>query len=154
MQAERIARFILVKFSIVRKRRQLFLLSLFNSTMVFHRSENFATVCPSQRVQTQVLFKRARAMRAKTSNLYGFSCLAILLISIGTGCHLRPNFWSPPGDAETQQSRAVVHDPFPDNEAGPSLYGNRPSGFTTPWSESRRSQMTTPNRNTPTTFGY
>ena len=86
-------------------------------------------------------FVRAEAWLKNGWRVAAFS-LCILLFS--SGCHLRPDFWSPPGNLETQRSRAAVFDPFPDNDAGPSLYGNRPQGFSSPRSEPWRYQQDSP----------
>ena len=63
----------------------------------------------------------------------------ILLATCTTGCFRRyANGWmSPPGTIQDQRSQAVVHDPFPDNTAGPSLF-NRPWGYQNPHSQQRR----------------
>jgi hypothetical protein len=43
----------------------------------------------------------------------------------------RPS-WGAPGTIDEQQNRAVVHDPYPDNDAGPAIEGGRPRDFQKP----------------------
>jgi hypothetical protein len=67
-------------------------------------------------------------------------------ILCASGCHLRPQFREAPGTINYQRSRAVVHDPFPDNSIGPPVAGGRPFGFEHPLPEPVRIQSTTPAR--------
>ena len=67
-----------------------------------------------------------------------------LLLLLQGGCYLRPEFREAPGTLLYQRSRAVVHDPFPDNTIGPPVVGGRASGFEVPLSEPARLQSTTP----------
>jgi hypothetical protein len=63
-----------------------------------------------------------------------FSCL------LWAGCNLgRPN-WFNPGTIDTQQQRMFIHDPYADNEAGPTVEGGRPREFQRPPSEPTRTQ--------------
>ena len=71
--------------------------------------------------------------------------LGILLL-VFSGCGLRPQFRDAPGTINYQRSRAVLHDPFPDNSIGPPVDGGRPSGFERPLSEPVRVQSTSPAR--------
>lgn len=71
--------------------------------------------------------------------------LALLTLGLG-GCYLRPQFREAPGTINYQRSRAVVHDPFPDNSIGPPVDGGRPNGFERPLSEPVRIQSTTPSQ--------
>ncbi len=67
-----------------------------------------------------------------------------LLLLLQCGCYMRPEFREAPGTLLYQRSRAVVHDPFPDNTIGPPVVGGRASGFELPLSEPVRLQSTTP----------
>ena len=66
-------------------------------------------------------------------------CLMVAAIVVLTGCSARP-WWGPPGTIYQQRNNAVLHDPFPDNQAGPEIVGGRPMGFEQPWTEARNSQ--------------
>jgi hypothetical protein len=46
-----------------------------------------------------------------------------------------------PGNASTQRYNAVVHDPYPLNDAGPDVVGGRPLGYQNPVPEVVRGQM-------------
>lgn len=57
-----------------------------------------------------------------------------------SGCGLAwPSFYQP-GDLEHQRERAVLHDPYPDSDAGPEVVGGRPPDFRAPLSEPVRSR--------------
>lgn len=64
-------------------------------------------------------------------------------ISCLPGCHVNREF-GPPGDMNTQRTRALLHDPFPVNDVGPEITGVRPRGFDLPRSEIQKLQ-TSPN---------
>jgi len=64
-------------------------------------------------------------------------------ISCLPGCHVNRDF-GPPGDMNTQRTRALLHDPFPVNDVGPEIAGIRPRGFDLPRSEIQKLQ-TSPN---------
>ena len=65
------------------------------------------------------------------------------LVTCLPGCHVNREF-GPPGDMNTQRTRALVHDPFPVNDVGPEIGGIRPRGFDLPRSEIQKLQ-TSPN---------
>lgn len=68
-----------------------------------------------------------------------FSVLSLLLVVI-SGCGwMRPYGYSP-GDIHTQRNNAVLHDPYPDNDAGPEMVGVRPPSFQKPRDETIRSR--------------
>jgi hypothetical protein len=71
--------------------------------------------------------------------------VAILPLLAGLGCSIRPQFRDEQGTILYQRSRAVLHDPFPDNSIGPPVLGGRALGFEQPLSEPRRLQETSPN---------
>ena len=56
-----------------------------------------------------------------------------------SGCHMRPNF-GPQGSIGMQRNQAVLHDPFPSNDLGPTIEGGRPLGFEQPWAQARSNQ--------------
>ena len=65
------------------------------------------------------------------------------VVSCLAGCHVNRDF-APPGDMNTQRTRALLHDPFPVNDIGPEISGVRPRGFDLPRSEIQKLQ-TSPN---------
>ena len=73
------------------------------------------------------------------------ACLGVLLLAFG-GCNLRPHFREAPGTINYQRSRAVLHDPFPDNSIGPPVTSGRPFGFEQPLAEPVKVQSTSPAR--------
>jgi len=60
--------------------------------------------------------------------------VAVLILISFNGCYLRPNFGSP-GTIYQQRARAVLSDPFPNNDLGPEIVGGRPRGYDRPLSE-------------------
>jgi hypothetical protein len=70
--------------------------------------------------------------------------LAAGLILFPSGCYLRPGFREAPGTILYQRSRAVVHDPFPDNSIGPPVVGGRAFGFERPLADPARLQSISP----------
>lgn len=74
-----------------------------------------------------------------------YSGLICLFIACTSGCNLRPDF-GPPGTVYEQRNRAVVHDPFPVDNLGPSIEGARPMEYERPLSEPTDLQ-TNPNAN-------
>ncbi len=67
--------------------------------------------------------------------------LVVCFLVIGlTGCYnLRPNV-AQPGPKEVQRARAVIHDPWPDTNAGPEMLGVRPHDYMKPNAEPVRNQ--------------
>jgi len=78
----------------------------------------------------------------------GFVLFATALVS---GCGLRPNL-GPPGTVYQQRNSAVVHDPFPADDLGPTIEGARPMEYERPLSEPTHLQ-TNPHAR-PNGFGY
>lgn len=73
-----------------------------------------------------------------TQSLFG------ILLVVGTillsGCQMAgPNF-GPQGTFEYQRSRAVLHDPFPNNEVAPPIVGGRGPGYSHPLPEPKNNQ--------------
>ena len=72
-------------------------------------------------------------------------CLpAFLLISTlfsFSGCGNGPRFFQPSGTIGYQRSQAVLHDPFPSNDLGPTIMGGRPREFDRPLPEVVDSQQ-------------
>ncbi len=65
-----------------------------------------------------------------------FCFLLVFVGIISVGCSARP-WWGPPGTINQQRNNAALHDPFPDNTAGPEIVGGRPLGYDRPRTESR-----------------
>jgi hypothetical protein len=57
---------------------------------------------------------------------------------VGSGIQ-GPN-WNNPGTIAQQQERAIVFDPFANNEIGPEVVGGRPRDFQRPMTEAARAQ--------------
>jgi len=58
-----------------------------------------------------------------------------------SGCAGRhPDFWHP-GNIQTQRLRAVVHDPYPDQDQGPVVMGGRPRDYAEPLPEAVRNRI-------------
>ncbi len=49
--------------------------------------------------------------------------------------------WAHPGTIQQQRTRAIVHDPYPDQDAGTEIDGGRPRDFAQPLAEPVRSRM-------------
>ncbi|MEM9587465.1 MAG: membrane or secreted protein [Planctomycetota bacterium] len=65
--------------------------------------------------------------------------LALILLS-SVGC--RGNrFFTPRGTMNRQQANAVVHDPFPQADLGPSDLGARPPSYQQPLAEPVRNRL-------------
>ena len=69
-------------------------------------------------------------------------CFICLLIAC-TGCADRSRWGFPwgQGTVDRQNSRAVVHDPYPLNDIGPEVVGGRPRGYMNPLPEAKRNQI-------------
>jgi hypothetical protein len=65
-------------------------------------------------------------------------CALLLLSSIGCG-YSRPLLRGP-GTMQQQQYEASLHDPYPDNQAGPPVVGGRPLEFQAPLAEPVRNR--------------
>ena len=81
-----------------------------------------------------VVFPRFREQIQQKVQMIQSRWISLLMLTVATGCHLRPNF-GPPGTIGMQRSRAVLHDPYPSNELGPQIVGGRPLGFDRPQAE-------------------
>jgi len=64
--------------------------------------------------------------------------IAAALTGCATGGH--PDFWHP-GNIQTQRLRAVVHDPYPDQDQGPVVMGGRPRDYAEPLPEAVRNRI-------------
>lgn len=49
--------------------------------------------------------------------------------------------WRHPGTIQQQRIRATVHDPYPDQDAGPDVVGGRPRDYQQPLAEPVRNRM-------------
>ena len=65
----------------------------------------------------------------------------LLVSSALAGCAstAKPN-WLHPGTAQAQQARALRYDPYPENESGPPMTGDRPREYETPPPEPSRAR--------------
>jgi hypothetical protein len=62
-------------------------------------------------------------------------------VIFATGCAgSRYNFFQP-GTVQQQQLRATVHDPYPDQDAGPEIVGGRPRDYSQPLPEPVRNRI-------------
>ena len=77
---------------------------------------------------------RAIERRLTDSAIASFALVVGAIGMLVTGCNLRPDF-RPPGTVMQQRNRAVVHDPFPNDDLGPTIEGARPMDFERPLSE-------------------
>jgi hypothetical protein len=64
--------------------------------------------------------------------------LAVALVGCKTTA--KPNLLNP-GTAPEQKARAIVHDPYPENEPGPRIEGARPREYDRPLSEVDRARL-------------
>ncbi len=67
---------------------------------------------------------------------------AAFLATAIAGCKTtaKPN-WFNPGTAKEQKARAIVHDPYPENDVGPAIEGARPREYDRPLSEVDRARL-------------
>lgn len=65
--------------------------------------------------------------------------VVVALASLG-GCRGR-GLLPPAGTMNEQQSRAVIHDPYPQGDVGPSDLGARPPGYEQPLPQPVRNRM-------------
>ncbi len=72
--------------------------------------------------------------------LWSAAFLATCLAGIAGCRNLAPPSFFRPGSAPYQQQRAERFDPYPDNDAGPTVLGSRPLGYKKPRSEVDRAQ--------------
>lgn len=74
-------------------------------------------------------------------------CLLVaVLVMVLSGCQNRKIF-GPPGTMESQRTRAMLHDPFPNDEVAPKIFGARPLGFDRPRAEASQLKLTPNVRN-------
>ena len=71
--------------------------------------------------------------------------MLFVLCFIATGCRTATDF-GPPGTMETQQVRALQHDPYPNREIGPEIHSSRPLGFDRPRDQTSQLQSRAPRR--------
>lgn len=67
---------------------------------------------------------------------------ALVAAALGAGGCATPHrdFWHP-GTIEAQRLRATIHDPYPDQEAGPEIVGGRPRDYAQPLPEAVRNRL-------------
>ena len=63
----------------------------------------------------------------------------IMLVLLISGCNIRPDL-QPPGDIYKQRFDAVLHDPFPSDQLGPTIEGARPLEYDRPMDETTNLQ--------------
>ena len=84
-------------------------------------------------------------MRSMTK-LFSYFVIASFMVVSLSGCYLR-NGLAVPGTKEQQRNRAVVHDPFPVANVGPTIEGGRPFGYMRPLDETTNTQTINPRPN-------
>jgi hypothetical protein len=62
------------------------------------------------------------------------------LLTVTAGCQVSLPRWLRPGTVDRQQDKAVLYDPYPDNELGPEIVGGRPREYQQQVPTSVRSQ--------------
>ncbi len=72
--------------------------------------------------------------------------LLILATCVSMGCKgtryaESKKTWRHPGTIQQQRIRATVHDPYPDQDAGPDVIGGRPRDYQQPLAEPVRNRM-------------
>lgn len=70
----------------------------------------------------------------------------LFVVTLLVGCNgtvRKPSFLNP-GNTATQRYNAIVHDPYPLDDAGPEIVGGRPRGYQDPVPEVRRGQAFAP----------
>jgi hypothetical protein len=65
--------------------------------------------------------------------------MLIATVIASGGCYWLPKI-EPPGTEAQQIGRAVLHDPFPNNDIAPPVLGSRPRGFDRPFAEPEANQ--------------
>lgn len=73
-----------------------------------------------------------------------WAALVAVALVMTAGCGWAKPRWFFPGAVERQQNRAVAHDPYPDNQAGPEIVGGRPREYSEQLPEAVRSQPQLP----------
>lgn len=75
-----------------------------------------------------------------SARLIKLLCAGVVCVSVGVGCGSeRPNIRHP-GDIQTQRFKAITHDPYYDQDAGPEVVGGRPRDFQKPLAEPVRNR--------------
>lgn len=68
--------------------------------------------------------------------------LMLLAVVLTAGCrNLERPKWLSPGPTDYQRYNAIVHDPYPDTNAGPEALGTRPRDYMTTPNDSQRYPM-------------
>ena len=71
----------------------------------------------------------------------GYAAGASIALVVLSGCGLAYPRLRGPGTLWEQRSRAVIHDPYPDQEAGPEIVSGRPRAFLHPLPEADRNRL-------------
>lgn len=74
--------------------------------------------------------------------LASFVLVATALLNVGCAGRYAASreTWRHPGTIAQQRMRATVHDPYPDQDAGPKIDGGRPRDFQNPLAEPVRTR--------------
>lgn len=67
--------------------------------------------------------------------------LILIVVSGVAGCHGGGRWLAPPGPLNQQQASAVINDPYPQNDIGPSEAGARPPSYQNPLPEPVRNRI-------------
>lgn len=78
-------------------------------------------------------------MRRELKSLLPLVVCALAVASF-SGCRNR-GWLSAPGPMNQQQANAIVHDPFPESDIGPSDHSARPLGYQQPLPEPVRNRI-------------
>jgi hypothetical protein len=69
------------------------------------------------------------------------SIAGLILVALSlSGCASMCPDWLRPGPIQYQRYNAMLHDPYPDNDAGPEVVGGRPREFQKPLAEPARNR--------------
>jgi len=71
--------------------------------------------------------------------IFRIATQAIMPVLLISGCNIRPDL-QPPGDIYKQRFDAVLHDPFPSDQLGPTIEGARPLEYDRPMDETTNLQ--------------
>lgn len=84
------------------------------------------------------LFGGIIVMKTRSSRMLVALILAAPIGLAGCGSN---RFLTPPGPLNQQQARAVIHDPYPQNDIGPFEAASRPPDYQTPLPEPVRNRI-------------
>ena len=85
-----------------------------------------------------ILPLRTRLESVRMRNLF-ILIVAVMIVTSSVGC--QTGLIQPPGPIDYQQATAVIHDPFPIEDIGPTDLGSRPPGYQQPLPSPVRHQI-------------